>query len=353
MISGLRRLIFIIIFLAAVVMAGFGYAFVRTWLTPLTIFQPTDIKVYPGTGLDDLAHQLQQRGLVQYPHLLFMIAEFKGYSGKLRYGQYAITRGLTASRLLENMSLGKGLLQHKITFIEGWTFGQMLQKIQAEPDLKQTLQGKRVDEIMTALGYSDQKPEGRFFPSTYSFVWGNSDMDVLKNSYKKMQQILNKEWPLRSNNIPFKTPYEVLVAASLIEKETAKEVERPIVAGVIVNRLKQRMRLQIDPTVLYGVNKPYSTPITKDDLASRNSYNTYQNYGLPPTPIDMPGLASIQAAMHPQENKYLYYVARGDGSHVFSETYEQHSIAVKQYRLLEAGKKAMTTPQPSSSKIVR
>lgn len=290
------------------------------------------IKVYPGNTVHDLAKTLYSRRLIAHPHIFIFAARVSGKAKQLRFGEYQILPGMSASSLLSNMISGKGLVKHQITLIEGWTFKEVISALENDPNLFHRLNGKTNPEIMNAIGYPNRHPEGLFLPETYTFIWGNTDVEILDHAYQRMQAYLMQQWSDRAPHLPYKTPYRALIVASLIEKETSIDSERPIVASVILKRLKKRMRLQVDPTVLYGLKKSYGTRITRQDLQSKTPYNTYVIYGLPPTPIDMPGKASIYAALHPAKTNYLYYVARGDGSHVFSETYADHLLAVKKYR---------------------
>ena len=190
-------------------------------------------------------------------------------------------------------------------------------------------------EMMTSLGHPGESSEGRFFPDTYVYTWGNKDTVILLQAYQRMTALLDQEWPQRETDLPYKTPDQALVVASLVESEAVLPAERPIIAGVIVRRLQQNMNLQVDPTVTYGVGKPYGSVITLEDLRNDNPYNTYLHKGLPPTPINMPSAASIYAALHPTAGNALYYVAQGDGGHHFSATYPEHLQAVQKYRQLK------------------
>lgn len=311
-----------------------------TWYAPLPINeqQPT-VRVPPRSNLQQLAKHLHDRGLVKHPRVMLWMARWHGWEGKLRFGEYQLNSGMSLSELLRNMVRGRGFAKHQITLIEGWTFRQVMEALTADKNIRVTLAGKSPEAIMQLLRSPYKHPEGLFFPDTYIFTWGNTDLDVLRHAYKRMQKYLRKQWEQRAADLPYESPYEALIVASLVEKETAINEERPRVAGVILRRLEKRMRLQIDPTVLYGLHKSYGEPITKADLKSQTAYNTYQNFGLPPTPIDMPGAASIKAALHPSDEPYLYYVSNGDGTHQFSTTYKKHLVAVKRYRQVEKQRK--------------
>ena len=328
-----------IILIALLALTVVSMTWYRTIHDPLPVPQGgTSVKVFPGHGIIDLTNSLTQKKLLAHPRFFIMTARVNGAALKLRYGEYAVTPGMSAYDLLSNIVSGKGLVKHQITFIEGWTFKQVRAALEADDALDNTLQGKSDQEVMAALDMSGKHPEGLFFPDTYTFYWRNKDTDILRRAYDRMQQILRQQWQQRATDAPWKSPYEALIVASLIEKETRVAKERPIVAGVIINRLKKRMRLQIDPTVLYGLGKAYSEPITRRDLRTPSAYNTYTMYGLPPTPIDTPSLASIKAALHPQQTDYLYYVSNGDGSHRFSKNYRGHLRAVRAYRIVQQQK---------------
>jgi len=298
----------------------------------LTRGEVTSIKVYPGSTIHDIANGLNQRGLMTHPRFFVFDARLSGFARQLRFGEYRITPGMSASQLLSNIVSGKGLVKYNVTFIEGWTFQDIKNLLEQNNNIRHLLKNKTNKEIMRMFGHPGQHPEGRIFPDTYMYVWGNTDLEILQKAYQRMQSFLSEQWENRADNLPYKNAYQALIVASLIEKETSLPVERPIIASVILRRLKKRMRLQVDPTVLYGLKKSYASVISKRDLRSNTAYNTYKIYGLPPTPIDMPSAASIIAALHPAHTNYLYYVSRGDGSHEFSVNYKQHLSAVHRFR---------------------
>ena len=288
------------------------------------------IKVPSGTDVHYLAKQLKQAGLLKHSRLFVLLARVNGDARRLKVGEYKITTEMSASDLLANIVAGK-VIQRSILFVEGWTFRDLKETLDESSHIKHEIKNLTNAEIMAKLGHPDQHPEGLFFPDTYFFTWGDSDLTILKQAYQRMQAVLTTQWQQRASHLPYKNSYQALIVASLIEKETGLDNERAKVAGVILLRLKKWMRLQVDPTVLYGLGRPYSSTITKQDLALATPYNTYQRYGLPPTPIDMPGEASIAAALHPEMGDVLYYVSRGDGSHQFSATYKEHRQAVEKY----------------------
>ncbi len=310
-----------------------GFFYYEVGYRPLIKVGSNRVKVPVGSDILQLANQLAAQHLIHHVSAFILFAEFHNLAKNLHYGEYAISPGMTPCQLLSNIQRGRGLFRHNMTFIEGRTFQDMLNRLALDPDLRHTLTGKTPEQIMTLLGHAGENPEGRFFPDTYAFIWGNSDAEVLQRAYRKMTQFLAVQWPLRVTTLPYKTSYEALIVASLVERETALPVERPMIAAVILHRLQQNMRLQVDPTILYGLGKSYNAPIMKQDLKKDTPYNTYLHEGLPPTPISMPGGASILAALHPALNTTaLYYVSKGDGSHQFSDTYPQHLQAVAAYQ---------------------
>ena len=313
----------------------FVWAYFQLAFSPLVQFEDT-IKVEPNTGIHTITGKLEDKGYLTHPQIFIFIAKICGDSHRLRFGEYEIKPGMSAFALLDNMVKGRGLAEHHVTIIEGWNFRQVMQRLKNDESLRHVVEDKSPRQIMKLLGSEQASPEGLLFPDTYSFTWGNTDLDVIKHAYEKMQSVLKDEWQQRSKRFPYKTPYKALIIASLIEKETSVDSERHKIASVILLRLKKWMPLQVDPTVLYGRGKPFGASITRSDLKNKNPYNTYMNYGLPPTPIAMPSKASIHAALHPAQGKALYYVAQGDGSHIFSDSYKKHRIAVKAYRRYEA-----------------
>ncbi len=290
------------------------------------------IKVYPGETVSAVSERLSQQGLIHNPTLFEQIALLTTQNGNLRYGEYQIQYPMTAWELLGHMKRGKGLVKHRFTIVNGWTFENIRTALTSENDFKKTISPLTNAAVMQSLQSTQAHAEGMFYPDTYFYTWGNSDMSVLKTAYLKMQRILQTQWQNRAPNLPYENAYQALIAASLIERETSVEAEKPIIASVILNRLQKNMRLQIDPTVLYGISKTFVGPITKTDLKTKTPYNTYLITGLPPTPICMPSESSIYAALHPAQTDYLYYVATGTGGHNFSATYADHENQVKEYK---------------------
>jgi UPF0755 protein len=294
---------------------------------------PIEIEIKPGTTAIALSMQLKNQGLITDPHRLILYTRLRGKLSNIKTGEYLIEPGKTTeAQLLENIVAGKVILR-QVTIVEGWTFNQIMAAINNNPFLVHALLNLDNQAIMDKIGYSGLNLEGQFYPDTYLFDKGTLDVKVLKKSHQAMQNLLMKEWQTRGSGLPYRNPYDALIAASLIEKETAVEHERAMIAGVIVRRLQKNMPLQIDPTVIYALGDKYQGKLTTKDLAFHSPYNTYLNKGLPPTPIAVPSVASINAALHPAPGDALYYVANGNGSHIFSATLKAHDIAIEKYLL--------------------
>jgi UPF0755 protein len=308
-----------------------GWSWYQFMTRPLISAGATTVIVTPNSTLRQLAANLQERGLLSHPHFFMILSRQQGVSRKLRMGEYAIDPTITPGKLLTNIVSGK-VVMRRLTLVEGTTMRQIRQILLKDDALQHIAVSQTDQELMTALGHPGEFPEGRFFPDTYVYTWGNKDTVILQQAYQRMNALLMQEWSQRAADLPYKTPEEALIVASLVESEAVLPAERPIIAGVILRRLQQNMNLQIDPTIIYGVGKPFGSTITLEDLRNDNPYNTYLHKGLPPTPINMPSAASIFAALHPAPGDSLYYVAQGDGSHRFSATYPEHLQAVKKYR---------------------
>jgi UPF0755 protein len=255
-----------------------------------------------------------------------------GVAARLHAGEYALPPGITPRELLRRMAAGE-VLQHRFTIVDGWTFRQLRLALAAEGGLVQSLAGMPDEEVARRVGIGDGRPEGWFLPETYAWIKGEADLDVLVRAHAAMEKALAQRWPARSGDVGLETPYQALILASIVEKETARPAERALIAGVFLRRLKAGMRLQTDPTVIYGMGASYAGNIRRSDLDADTPYNTYTRDGLPPTPIALPGLPAIEAVLHPAPGDALYFVARGDGSHEFSPTLEEHNRAVRKYQL--------------------
>ncbi|MEA3302458.1 MAG: endolytic transglycosylase MltG [Pseudomonadota bacterium] len=301
--------------------------------TPLQISgMGVNYQVKPGTSLIEVANDLSAKGILRQPFYLRALALDMGVSTKIKAGEYLIVANTTPEMLLDQLVRGK-VLEYSLTLIEGWTFKQALTAIRIHPMIVQTLANLSTEQIMDRLELAGVYPEGRFFPDTYLFPRGTTDADILKRAYQRMQKVLAQEWQARADGLPVKTPYEALILASIIEKETGVADERKQVAGVFTRRLQKRMRLQTDPTVIYGMGETYDGNIRRKDLSTDTPYNTYVHSGLTPTPIALPGRKSIHAALHPADGDALYFVATGEGGHFFSATYEEHRRAVQKYQI--------------------
>lgn len=325
-------------FIGAVLIVG---SFTLGWIlidlqefvrSPMAIEQPVHYTVAPGASLISVANDLQRRGIMEHPSYLVWYARWEGGADHIKAGDYVLQPGLTPARLLKQLSSGE-VIQYSLTIPEGWTFRQLMAALHRHDKIKHELRGLNDDAVMAMLGLPGQHPEGLFYPDTYKFSEGTPDIALLKQAYEAMTQRLEREWSQRAPGLPYETPYEALIMASIIEKETAVPEERERIAGVFVRRLQKNMRLQTDPTVIYGLGDDFDGNLRRRDLRAPTPYNTYVIKGLPPTPIALPGGASIHAALHPADGDALYFVARGDGSHQFSATIAEHNAAVRKYQL--------------------
>ncbi len=293
---------------------------------------PVRIQVPEGARLRSVLDQLRRDGALQHPHWVELYLRLTGRQAKMQAGLYQIAAHATPSQILEQFAAGRVLLS-SITFVEGWTVAQMRQALDSDPDVAHQTRGLSDEQLMQVLGHPGEPAEGRFFPDTYRFAAGISDRKILGMAYQRMQATLAADWAQRAGGLPLAGPGQALILASIIEKETGRADERPKIAAVFVNRLRLGMRLQSDPTVIYGLGEHYDGSIHTRDLQTDTPYNTYTRAGLPPTPIALPGAASLQAAMHPADIDALYFVAtgEGDGSHHFSATLAEHDVALRSY----------------------
>jgi UPF0755 protein len=305
--------------------AGMDYRFARD--TPVVKESPVTIEIVKGDSLTRIAEKLAEQQLKVSPLWFKVIALQKQSAAKLKTGEFEFASGLTLPEIIDQIAAGK-TRQHSITFPEGWKFADILAELKNNPHIEHTLQDSSPDAVRARLGIRESHTEGVFFPDTYYFEKNMSDASVLKRAYGKMQAVLQEEWPRRAEGLPLNSPYEALILASIIEKETGVDGERTLIAGVMIRRLQYGIPLQTDPTVIYGMGEDYRGNIGEQDLKHPTPYNTYLNKGLPPTPIAMPGRAAIHAALHPDAGNSLYFVAKGDGTHVFSSTLHDHNHAV-------------------------
>jgi UPF0755 protein len=315
-------------------LAGGGAATTFAWRAlnaPLAMpAEGTWLEVESGMSLRRVAAQLGERGVLPYPWLLTAYARATGEATRIRAGEYQLPSGTTPLSLLTRLVSGQVYL-HQLTIVEGWRFTELLRALRSNPAIvASTLDGAG---IMTALGQPGVHPEGQFFPDTYSFAKGTTELDVLRQAHQALQTHLDAAWQARAADTLLKSPYEALILASIIEKETGLPAERRLIAGVFHQRLRRNMRLQTDPTVIYGLGESFDGNLRRDDLERDTPYNTYTRGGLPPTPIALPGAGALEAAVTPEISGAVYFVAtgRGDGSHHFSATLEEHERAVRDY----------------------
>jgi UPF0755 protein len=329
----LRRLFFSL-FLLVLLAAGAAAGAAWWWLQqPLPLASGSvEVSIEPKTSPREVANAWVQAGVQADPVLLYEWFRWSGQAKKIRAGSYQIGTGITPRGLLDKMVKGDEVMA-TVRLIEGWTFRQFRAELAKAPDLKQTTASMTEAELMNALGAPGQRAEGRFFPDTYAFSKGASDLAVLKRAHRAMQRQLEAAWAERAPTTPLRNVDDLLTLASIVEKETGAAKDRGLVAGVFVNRLRIGMPLQTDPTVIYGLGESFDGNLRKRDLLADGPYNTYTRAGLPPTPISMPGRASLLATVHPDPTKALYFVARGDGSSQFSESLTEHNRAVNQYQL--------------------
>jgi UPF0755 protein len=319
--------------LLAVLAATAAAAAAWWWLQrPLPLAaDAVEVSIAPGTSPRSVAEKWVQAGVQTPPEFLWLFFRVSGKAPQMRAGNYSIERGITPPQLLERMLKGESVME-VVRITEGWTFKQMREALAQAPSLKATTKDMSEAQIMAALGLPNVAAEGRFFPDTYHYSRGATDMAVLRSAQQMLQKKLEAAWAERAKDVPLKTIDEALILASIIEKETGTEADRVKVSAVFNNRLRIGMPLQTDPTVIYGLGASFDGNLRKKDLQTDTPYNTYTRKGLPPTPIALPGGNSIKAALQPAQTKALYFVARGDGSSVFSENLADHNRAVNQYQ---------------------
>lgn len=325
-----QRLITVV---AALLLAFFGLrvlVFLQHLDQPLALSEAHMLEVETGSSLTRILRDLQAEGILDSGNDVLLYARTQGLAGRIKAGEYELNAGLTARGLLHKLVNGD-VTYHQVRILEGWTLREALLELHAQPALVARLDANDPQTLQNAFGVMDW-PEGQFFPDTYNFTRGTTDLEVLQRAHALMQEVLESAWAARDAGLPYETPQEALIMASIIEKETAVAVEREQIAGVFVRRLQRNMRLQTDPTVIYGLGSAFDGNLTRAHLESDTPWNTYTRTGLPLTPIALPGRAAIEASLHPDQSEYLYFVAIGDGTHYFSATLEEHSRAVEQYQ---------------------
>lgn len=333
----LRHTIFKLLGLSILLGSGYGawlmmdyYAFVDE---PL-MFEDKGInyQVTAGSTLTAIANDLEQRGVIENASYLIWMGRLSGTANTIKVGEYRFNDGIIPERMLQQMVNGE-IVEYAITIVEGWTFRQLMDAVHSNEFLLHTLSDYNDEQIMEKIGHPDEHPEGRFLPDTYHFPRLTTDVAFLQRAYNAMQVFTENRWSSRHADVAVKTPYEAIILASIVEKETGLPSERKEIAGVFNRRLLKRMRLQTDPTVIYGLGRSYDGNLRRRDLRKDTPYNTYLRKGLPPTPIAMPGRAALLAVLNPEPGEELYFVSRGDGSHEFSATLEEHNAAVVEYQL--------------------
>jgi len=329
----MRQLFKLTVLLTIMILMGASWMW-RFAGSPLTIAEsPHVFVVKPGSNIRTVSRQLTEERVLTEPWTFMIMARLTGRASDLKAGNYQISSGVTSFQLFDMITSGD-VSQIGITFIEGWTFLQMREELNRHEGIQHFSMGLSDEEIMQRIGAAERFPEGLFFPDTYYFSSGMTDLDILKRAYQAMQQKLASAWSKRDRNLPYKIPYDALIMASIVEKETGKSEERPLIARLFLDRLRTGMRLQTDPSVIYGLGEYFDGNLRKKDLLDDTPYNTYTRGGLPPTPISNPGLGAIEAALNPAPSQgYLYFVGKGDGSHAFSRTLVEHNRAVARYQL--------------------
>jgi UPF0755 protein len=318
------------VLLLLVAVAGYCAVYV---ISPLEVSAlPAEVEIPPGVGFRSAVAALEKGGVRLQRRQFELLARALGRSRDIKAGNYLFVERPTPLELLRKLTRGD-VMQAEVRLIEGWTFGQFRAMLNASPDLRHDTVDMDDAQILTLLKAAEPHPEGLFFPDTYLFARGSSDLAVLRHAYHAMQRHLQAEWDAREEGVPYRSPYEALIMASIVEKETGVAAEREMIAGALVNRLRIGMRLQVDPTIIYGLGDTFNGNLKKKHLLEDGPYNTYTRAGLPPSPIAMPGLASLHAALNPAKTDALYYVSRGDGSSQFSRNIREHNRAVTKYQL--------------------
>lgn len=333
-----------------VFVGGWGYFTLQSTLNQSLQIDIVDtLEVPPGSTPSRVFSGLEQRGVIERANWVRRYWQWQMPDTVLQVGEYRLAPGMTVQQLLAVLQRGE-VVQRSITLVEGWNFNQFRDVLAQAERLGQTLPRDWSNkQVMAELDLPESHPEGLFFPDTYLYTLGMSDRDILLRAYQRMQRVLEEAWEQRVEGLPIDSPYEALILASIIEKETGVPHERGEIAGVFTRRLQKGMRLQTDPTVIYGMGENWQGNIRRSDLRRATPYNTYTIDGLPPTPIAMPGKEALLAAVNPLPGKSLFFVARGDGSHVFSETLQQHNKAVRHYQILRRAPNYRSSPSQTGS----
>jgi UPF0755 protein len=331
MLKTIKRWLKRVFWTSALLAAAFAAWLIGFGWSDLAIETPLQFSLKHGSSLRSSARQLQAAGVLASPWQFEALARLSGDASRVQAGNFEITGKVTAYALLR-MITSKAHGQDRITFIDGWTFNQLRAALNAHPAIRHDTLGLPATDIIARLGDSHASAEGLFFPDTYFFVNDTSDVDLMKRAYRAMQSQLDTLWAGRAQGLPLADSYEALILASIVEKETGQPSELPLVAAVFLNRIRSGMKLQTDPTVIYGLGAQFDGNLRKRDLLADGPYNTYTRPGLPPTPIALPGLAALTATLNPAPSKALYFVAQGDGTSYFSNTLAEHERAVTKYQ---------------------
>ena len=341
MIKRLIKLIAVLLLIASFAGAWYWNEYNVFLQTPLSFSDDAErteqnFIIHKGDSIKKVARKLQEQHFIEHPQYFWLYTRLSKQAEKIKAGEYTLTTGITVEELVNRFVSGK-VNQYALTIVEGWTVKDALAQINKDPNLVHTLDKKPVKEVLKKLPELLNSPykniEGLIYPDTYNFPRGTTDLQFIERAYKQMQRVLEQEWQQREKNLPLITPYEALILASIVEKESGVSSERSKIAGVFIRRIKKKMRLQSDPTIIYGMGDDYKGNIRRKDINKKTAYNTYQIDGLPPTPIAIPGREAIHAVLHPEKGRSLYFVADGSGGHVFTNNLKAHNKAVRKYIL--------------------
>jgi UPF0755 protein len=327
----LKKLLLLIVLLGLALAGAVAFWSTQPLIELAEGAQPVEFSIQPGSSVRQIGEQIAAAGIPVYPLLFELLARASGKGDRLKAGDYELDPGVTPRKLVDKLARGQ-FAQKSLAVIEGWTFRQMRAAVAANPALRHETVKLSDAELLAQITPDFKIAEGLFFPDTYLFAKGASDLQIYRKAHALLMQRLNDHWEARDPSVPYKTPYQALVMASIVEKETGRKAERSTIAGVFVNRLRLGMLLQTDPTVIYGMGDRYTGKITKRDLQTDTPYNTYTRAGLPPSPIALPGAAALAAALRPAKTEALYFVSRGDGSSQFSDNLTDHNRAVNKFQ---------------------